>query len=107
MGRIFRNPLLSIIAIAVAFVFFIWVATRVGSIMKEPLITIGLFLNLAGAVVLAIPLLRSEKEIMKSKQYWTLNPYQMRAVMNRELAIRGMSLLVIGFLFQAVSYLLF
>lgn len=76
--------------------------------MKEILIIIGLALNVIGAVILAVPLLRTkvklddEYEIIESGEDKKGKPWFVRGLFkkNRCLGLWGLGLIILGFILQ-------
>lgn len=73
--------------------------------LSQELQAIGLFLDLVGALLFAIPILKSRKEIEEeSSTYWGYNPPLKKSMLrDRLLGIVGLFLLLLGFALQIVA----
>ena len=68
----------------------------------------GLVLNITGAIILALPLLRTKKQREKiSGMHWDYNPYlRTYLIQDKRKGLIGISFLILGFILQIVRYLI-
>jgi len=73
--------------------------------LSKKLQLLGLIIDFSGALIFAMPLFKSRKEVEEaSKVYIGVSPYQLRTrERDRKLTICGLSVIMVGFALQAFA----